>query len=146
MKTWEVTIEAKVTKTYTVDAENEDEATETAHSIFSVLNDDTPENYDEETLEVVEVEKPQGQEAEEGVEERVEEMNAIDPIVVTLYRAFDGACDDNSPFAELFPLNCASITPVPAADKNRAELELSLSFKGQDEHGASTYRIIVEKK
>ena len=49
---YEVTILARVTKTYTVEADNEDLAYELAHELFSVLNDDTPERYEEETLDI----------------------------------------------------------------------------------------------
>jgi len=58
LKQYDVTIKAVVTKTYRVDAKDEDEAVAEAHSIFSVLNDDVPEDYDEETLHVEEV-KPE---------------------------------------------------------------------------------------
>lgn len=54
LKQYNVTIRATVTKTYRVDAKDEDQATEEAHSIFSVLNDETPEDYEEETLHVEE--------------------------------------------------------------------------------------------
>ena len=52
---YEVTIQARVVKTYTVEADNEDLAYELAHELFSVLNDDTPEQYEEETLDIREV-------------------------------------------------------------------------------------------
>ena len=55
MKTYEVTILARVTKTYTVEADSEDLAYELAHEQFSVLNDDVPERYEEETLDIREV-------------------------------------------------------------------------------------------
>lgn len=55
MKKYNVTIKATVTKTYEVEAETEDQAIEEAHGIFSVLNDDTPEDYEEDTLSVEEV-------------------------------------------------------------------------------------------
>lgn len=55
MKTYEVTIEATITKTYTVQAENSDEAYETAHEIFSVLTDDAKEYYDQQTLNIQEI-------------------------------------------------------------------------------------------
>lgn len=58
LKQYDVTIKATVTKTYRVDAKDEDEATEEAHGVFSVLNDDVPEDYNEETLDVEEV-KPE---------------------------------------------------------------------------------------
>jgi hypothetical protein len=52
---YEVTIQARVVKTYTVEADNEDLAHELAHELFSVLNDDIPERYEEETLDIREV-------------------------------------------------------------------------------------------
>ena len=52
MKTYNVTIRATITKTYRVEAENVDKATEVAHEIFSVLNDDTDENYEQDLLDV----------------------------------------------------------------------------------------------
>jgi hypothetical protein len=54
-KTFDVTIRATITKTITVEAKDEDEACEIAHGEFSVLNDDDPEDYDEETVNVEEV-------------------------------------------------------------------------------------------
>jgi hypothetical protein len=55
MKTYKVTIEARVTKSYIVEADNEDVAYELAHDQFSVLTDDVPERYEEETLDIYEV-------------------------------------------------------------------------------------------
>lgn len=55
MKTYKVTIEARVTKSYIVEADNEDVAYELAHEEFSVLNDDVPERYEEQTLDICEV-------------------------------------------------------------------------------------------
>lgn len=55
MKTYKVTIEARVTKSYIVEADNEDVAYELAHDKFSVLTDDVPERYEEETLDIREV-------------------------------------------------------------------------------------------
>jgi hypothetical protein len=52
---YEVTIQARVVKTYTVEADNEDLAYELAHEQFSVLNDDVPERYEEETLDIREM-------------------------------------------------------------------------------------------
>lgn len=52
MKKYNVTITATVTKTYQVTGENEQAAIEQAHEIFSVLNDGTPESYDQETTNV----------------------------------------------------------------------------------------------
>lgn len=55
MKTYEVTIRATVVKTYTVEAADDNEALNIGHEVFSVLNDDAPERYDQETVDVVEV-------------------------------------------------------------------------------------------
>jgi hypothetical protein len=55
MKKYKVTIQARVTKTYVVEADNIDLAYELAHDQFSVLNDDIPERYEEETLDIREV-------------------------------------------------------------------------------------------
>jgi hypothetical protein len=49
MKTYEVGIRATICKRLTIEAENEEDAIEAAHEQFSVLNDDIPENYDQET-------------------------------------------------------------------------------------------------
>ena len=55
MKIYEVTIRATIYKTITVEAENEDDAYVEAHEVFSVMPDDS-ERYEEETLDVKEVE------------------------------------------------------------------------------------------
>lgn len=55
MKEFDVTIRAIVTKTHRVEADTEDEAIETAHQIFSVNNDDTPEDYEQDTVSCKEV-------------------------------------------------------------------------------------------
>ena len=55
MKTYEVTIRATITKTYKVEAKNANKAVEEAHEIFSVLNDDTDENYEQDLLSVEEL-------------------------------------------------------------------------------------------
>jgi len=52
MATYKVTIQATVTKAYTVQANSEQEASKEAHQIFSVLEDGTPENYTQETISV----------------------------------------------------------------------------------------------
>lgn len=52
---YKVTIQARVVKAYTVEAENEDLAYELAQELFSVLNDDIPERYEEEVLDIREV-------------------------------------------------------------------------------------------
>jgi len=67
MKTYAVEIKVTIRKTYKVEAENETEATEKAHDIFSVLTeDDVDEEYDEETLSVEEVETTQSPSGEKG--------------------------------------------------------------------------------
>lgn len=48
---YEITIQAIVTKTYTVEADDEDAAIEEAHQIFTVLSDDAPENYEQDVIE-----------------------------------------------------------------------------------------------
>lgn len=54
MAKYAVTIKATITKTIEVeDAENEQDATEQAHSMFSVLNDGEEENYTEDTMKCV---------------------------------------------------------------------------------------------
>lgn len=57
MKPYEVTIKATIIKTYTVYANSEDEASEIAHDDFTVQIDDAPEHYEQETLEITEVNK-----------------------------------------------------------------------------------------
>lgn len=47
---YEVTIEARVTKSYIVEADDIDAAIQQAHETFSVLEDGTPENYEQEML------------------------------------------------------------------------------------------------
>ena len=56
MKTYEVTIKATIYKTITVEANNEDDAYVMAHERFSVLNDDTPERYEQDDVDIEEVE------------------------------------------------------------------------------------------
>ena len=55
MKTYDVTIKATVIKTYTVEAEDEEEASLSAHEAFTVESDDTPERYEQEILDIREV-------------------------------------------------------------------------------------------
>jgi len=50
MKTYEVFIKATITKSIVVDALNKYEAEEQAHEMFSVLNDDCDEEYDQQTI------------------------------------------------------------------------------------------------
>lgn len=58
MKTYNVTIKAEIYKTITVTAEDEDAAYENAHDIFSVVSDEWPERYNEETISVIETPQP----------------------------------------------------------------------------------------
>ena len=54
MKTYEITIRATLTKTYTVEAEDAATAESVAHEIFDIHNEpDVPENYKQETLDVL---------------------------------------------------------------------------------------------
>ena len=50
MKEYDVTITATITKTIRVEADTEEEATDTAHQIFTVQSDGTPEKYDQDTV------------------------------------------------------------------------------------------------
>lgn len=57
MKTYEVTIRAVLTKTYTIEADDEATAEVAAHEIFDIHNEpDIPESYDQETLDVTQIE------------------------------------------------------------------------------------------
>jgi hypothetical protein len=58
MKTYNVTIKAEIYKTITVTAEDDDAAYENAHEIFSVVSDEWPERYNEETISVIETPQP----------------------------------------------------------------------------------------
>ena len=55
MKIFEVEIQATVRKTIVVEAPDENAAYEKAHEKFSVLNDGQPEHYEQETLNLYEV-------------------------------------------------------------------------------------------
>ena len=56
LKTYDVTIVATVRKTYTVQAENEDDASTEAHEQFTLTNDDDiPEKYEQYTKHIEEV-------------------------------------------------------------------------------------------
>jgi hypothetical protein len=57
MKTYDVTIQATVTKTIRVEAEDSNEATIRAHEEFNVYSGEAEEHYDEQTLEISEVTK-----------------------------------------------------------------------------------------
>ena len=52
MPEYDVIIKGSVTKTIRVLADNEDEATVDAHSLFTVANEGKDENYEEETISV----------------------------------------------------------------------------------------------
>lgn len=49
---YEVTIRATITKTYTVEAEDQDQAIQIANEEFDVNEDHTFENYEQDTLEI----------------------------------------------------------------------------------------------
>jgi dTDP-D-glucose 4,6-dehydratase len=50
---YDITIQATITKTYTIEAEDEDTAIQIANESFDVLEEDhTYENYEQDTLEV----------------------------------------------------------------------------------------------
>jgi hypothetical protein len=55
MKTYAVTIKAIIVKTYTVQAPDENEALNLGHEVFSVDTDEAPEHYEQETVDVTEV-------------------------------------------------------------------------------------------
>jgi hypothetical protein len=55
MKTYEVKIQATITKIVRVEAKDVDEAYEFAHEDFSVLSDDNWEKYDQQTIDIREV-------------------------------------------------------------------------------------------
>ena len=55
MKEYDVIITVTITKTIRVEAEDIEEAEETAHGIFSVANDGIPEKYDQDTISCEEV-------------------------------------------------------------------------------------------
>ena len=55
MTDFEITIRATVTKTYTVQASDSDDAVQTAVEMFSVLNDGTDEHYQQEVLDITEL-------------------------------------------------------------------------------------------
>jgi hypothetical protein len=60
-KSYEVEIEGRVRKTYTVDAVSEEAAIEQAHEIFSVSNEEgVDEEYHQETVRVNEVQEDEG--------------------------------------------------------------------------------------
>ncbi len=52
MQIYEVTIQATVTKTVSVEADNEDDAVELAHEEFSVSSTSNDEKYTQETISV----------------------------------------------------------------------------------------------
>jgi hypothetical protein len=51
-KSWDITIQATVTKTIRIKGKNEQEAIEEAHGMFSVLNDKWQEKYTQEVTDV----------------------------------------------------------------------------------------------
>ena len=57
MKTYNITIRATVTKTLQVQADSRADAIEMANEEFSVENDHTDENYEQDTIAVTEGEE-----------------------------------------------------------------------------------------
>jgi hypothetical protein len=57
MKKYEVTIKAIIIKTYTIEAESEAEALATGNDLFSVENDEAPEHYEQNVVDVSEVQE-----------------------------------------------------------------------------------------
>ena len=55
MKTYSVTIQARIVKTITVEADDIDQAHDWAHDQFSVLNDDNEEHYEQDTVDIKEI-------------------------------------------------------------------------------------------
>lgn len=55
MKTYSVTVEAVVRKTYTIEADSEDEAAELANEQFSVLPEDGIDEYYDQQVEEIEL-------------------------------------------------------------------------------------------
>lgn len=55
MPKYKVTIEATIRKLIEVEAENETQAYEEAHEVFSVAYDDNPENYTQDAIRIEEV-------------------------------------------------------------------------------------------
>lgn len=56
---YDVTIRAVITKTYRVQASDRESAEEQAHHAFNVMNDDTDERYEQDTLDVVAAPPPE---------------------------------------------------------------------------------------
>ena len=53
---YEVTIRAVVTKTYTIEADDNDEAANIANEMFTVANEmDVPENYEQDVIDSVQI-------------------------------------------------------------------------------------------
>jgi hypothetical protein len=55
MKTYDITIQAVITKTITVQADNDDDAYELACELFSSDCDETEENYEQDCISLKEV-------------------------------------------------------------------------------------------
>jgi hypothetical protein len=57
MKKYEVTIKATITKTYTIEAPDDLEAMNIGYEVFSVETDEVPEHYEQELVDVSEVQE-----------------------------------------------------------------------------------------
>ena len=55
MKTYNVVIQAKVTKELRVEVEEDEEVEEVAYEMFDILNDGTPEYFTEKILSIEEI-------------------------------------------------------------------------------------------
>ena len=63
-KTYDVVIEATVTKTIRVNAIDEDAAYDLAHEMFTVANDGNAEHYEQNTMDIDIYEVSEGKEAD----------------------------------------------------------------------------------
>jgi hypothetical protein len=55
MKTYQVTIKAVIEKTFSIEAENEDEAYEEAHDLFNPYSGEAETHHETTTLDIIEV-------------------------------------------------------------------------------------------
>lgn len=55
MKTYDVTIQAVITKTFRIQADNPDDAYCEAHEMFNPYSEESEERYEQETLSIKEV-------------------------------------------------------------------------------------------
>lgn len=55
MKTYKVTIQAVIEKTFSIEAENKDEAYEEAHDLFNPYSGESETHHETTTLDIIEV-------------------------------------------------------------------------------------------